>query len=81
MVHNVENIGNKAEQKMAAITNEKNGEISSLSHTSSREKLFPPKRKFVCNICDRDFKYKNSLDYHIKTTHEGHKPHECSVCM
>ena len=77
----VENIGNKAEQKMAAISNVKNGEISNSNHTSSREKLFPKlKRKFDCNICDRDFMQKSGLDYHIKAVHEGHKPHECAIC-
>ena len=34
-----------------------------------------------CLICDRKFKYKDKLRYHIRNIHEGKKPFKCSICF
>ena len=33
-----------------------------------------------CGICDAKFMSKNSLNYHVASTHEGKKPFKCNIC-
>ena len=80
---------------MEVVEIEKNGVISYSNQTSSSEKLFPEekstfkstgikvnevKRSFNCSICNKDFKQKKGLKYHIDTAHEGKKSHMCNIC-
>ena len=36
--------------------------------------------QYQCQLCHKNFGYKNGLVRHIRLTHIGEKPYECSVC-
>lgn len=36
-------------------------------------------KRHKCTICDRSFKRKRLLDYHVKAQHTGERPYTCEV--
>lgn len=36
-------------------------------------------KRHKCTICDRSFKRKRLLDYHVKAQHTGERPYTCDV--
>lgn len=37
-------------------------------------------KRYKCETCDRSFKRRRLLDYHIKAAHTGERPYKCDVC-
>jgi uncharacterized C2H2 Zn-finger protein len=37
-------------------------------------------KPFACTLCDSKFSYRNKLQRHVVTVHEGKKPYLCSTC-
>lgn len=36
-------------------------------------------KRHKCTTCDRSFKRKRLLDYHVKAQHTGERPYTCEV--
>ena len=35
---------------------------------------------FLCTLCNKKFGYKNGLIRHVRLTHVGEKPYQCTIC-
>ena len=42
-------------------------------------KLFDDETRFICNICNKSYSFKENLQAHIKSAHRG-KRYDCEQC-
>ena len=41
----------------------------------------PDQISLKCEICEKEFKKSNSLNYHLNITHKLEKEHQCNICQ